>query len=225
MRLTDFKALTFDCYGTLIDWESGMMDALESLTRRLNAPLPRNAVLEAHARHESAQQAQTPYMRYRELLAIVYKRLAEEWGVAVPWSECVAYGLSVREWPAFPDTAGAPIFVHTTPDKLGEIEKMQLDLSDVVSFHSYEKPEVFEKRVEALGGLQRRQVDVRLHLRLDGNARGRAALDVSFVGRVENRLVLDAPAHDLPLLVSHRREHGDPAIARARQSAGIRRRH
>jgi 2-haloacid dehalogenase len=40
-------------------------------------------------------------------LAIVYKRLAEEWGVPAPWSECVAYGQSVRDWPAFPDTSGA----------------------------------------------------------------------------------------------------------------------
>jgi 2-haloacid dehalogenase len=107
MRLTDFKALTFDCYGTLIDWESGMMDALRPLTGQLSAPLSRNAVLEAHARHESAQQAQTPGMRYRELLAIVYKRLAEEWGVPVAWAQCVSYGLSVRDWPAFPDTAAA----------------------------------------------------------------------------------------------------------------------
>lgn len=107
MRLIDFKALTFDCYGTLIDWESGMMAALGPLTAKLKAPLSRNAVLEAHARHESAQQAQTPGMRYRELLAIVYKRLAEEWGVPASWADCVSYGLSVRDWPAFPDTAGA----------------------------------------------------------------------------------------------------------------------
>jgi 2-haloacid dehalogenase len=107
MRLTDFKALTFDCYGTLIDWESGMMDALRPLTSKLKTPISRNAVLETHARHESAQQEQTPGMRYRDLLAIVYKRMAEEWGVAVSWGDCVSYGLSVRDWPAFPDTADA----------------------------------------------------------------------------------------------------------------------
>ena len=52
MRLTDFKALTFDCYGTLIDWETGMTEALRPLTGRLGKPLSRNEVLEAHARHE-----------------------------------------------------------------------------------------------------------------------------------------------------------------------------
>ena len=111
MQLTDFKALVFDCYGTLIDWESGMVKALEPLTNRLSTPLGRDAILQAHARHESGQQAQTPSKLYSEILAIVYKRLAEEWGLSVPWSECVAYGQSVKDWPAFPDSADALIYL------------------------------------------------------------------------------------------------------------------
>lgn len=107
MKLTDFKALTFDCYGTLIDWESGMVAALQPLVSKAARPLSRNDVLEAHARHESRQQLQTPGKLYRELLAVVYKRLAEEWNVTVSWEECLAYGRSVRDWPAFPDTVEA----------------------------------------------------------------------------------------------------------------------
>lgn len=107
MRLTDFKALTFDCYGTLIDWESGMVAALAPLVARVGRPLSRNEVLEAHARHESRQQRHTPTKRYSELLAVVYRRLAEEWGVAASWDECQVYGRSVRDWPAFPDTVAA----------------------------------------------------------------------------------------------------------------------
>jgi 2-haloacid dehalogenase len=107
MRLTDYKALSFDCYGTLIDWESGMIEALSSLVERANRPLTRDEVLEAHARHESQQQAQTPARLYRDLLPVVYKRLAEEWGVSITVDECEAYGLSVRNWPAFPDSPGA----------------------------------------------------------------------------------------------------------------------
>jgi 2-haloacid dehalogenase len=107
MKLTDFKALTFDCYGTLIDWESGMIEALKPLTGKLSRALTRDEILEAHARHESSQQVQTPAMLYRELLAIVYRRLAEEWGVPATWGECVAYGRSVKDWPAFADSAGA----------------------------------------------------------------------------------------------------------------------
>jgi len=104
MRLSDFKILTFDCYGTLIDWESGMIAALKPLTDRVGSALNRDQVLAAHARHESAQQVQTPTRLYRDLLAVVYKRLGEEWGVPQSWEECIAYGQSVGNWPAFPDT-------------------------------------------------------------------------------------------------------------------------
>ena len=107
MRLTDFKVLSFDCYGTLIDWESGMFQALQPLVSQAGPRLSRDEVLEAHARRESAQQRTTPGRLYKDLLAIVYKRLTEEWGVAASWDECVAYGLSIRDWPAFADSAAA----------------------------------------------------------------------------------------------------------------------
>ena len=107
MRLNDFKALTFDCYGTLIDWERGMIAALKPLTDRAAVALDRDAILEAHARQESRQQRYTPSMHYSDLLAVVYKRLAEEWGIAAEPDECAAYGRSIREWPAFPDAAEA----------------------------------------------------------------------------------------------------------------------
>jgi len=107
MNLTDFKALTFDCYGTLIDWESGMIEGLKPLTARVGRDLTRDQILEAHARHESAQQVQTPAKPYRDLLPVVYRRLAEEWGVPASWEECATYGRSVKDWPAFADSAEA----------------------------------------------------------------------------------------------------------------------
>ncbi|CCD40576.1 unnamed protein product [Candidatus Paraburkholderia kirkii UZHbot1] len=105
MRLTEFEALTFDCYGTLIDWEAGIAAGLSTLATRLPEPLTRDQILEAHARHESHQQITTPDMPYNRLLQVVYKRLAEEWGVAYTWDEALAYGQSVGDWPAFPDSA------------------------------------------------------------------------------------------------------------------------
>ena len=85
MKLSDFSVLTFDCYGTLIDWESGMVEGLRPLTDRIaeregSAP-ERNAILEAHARHESSQQLRTPSKLYSDLLACVYRRIAEEWNM------------------------------------------------------------------------------------------------------------------------------------------------
>jgi putative hydrolase of the HAD superfamily len=107
VELTDFDTLTFDCYGTLIDWESGIFDGLKPLLERARTPLTRDQVLEAHARHESSQQKYTPARRYQELLPIVYKRLAEEWGLSFTHEECLVYGRSVRDWPAFEDSAAA----------------------------------------------------------------------------------------------------------------------
>ena len=107
MQLTDFKALTFDCYGTLIDWETGIIDSLRPLTSRLERPISRDEILEAHGRHESSQQTVTPTLRYRELLAIVHKRLAEEWGVPATWGECQAYGDSIGNWPAFANSTAS----------------------------------------------------------------------------------------------------------------------
>lgn len=107
MKLTDFKALTFDVYGTLIDWESGMVAGLKPLADKVDRKMSRNDILEAHARHESCQQLQTPGKGYQDLLPIVYRRLAEEWGVQAQWQECVAYGQTVKNWPAFPDSAEA----------------------------------------------------------------------------------------------------------------------
>ena len=107
MKLTDFKVLAFDVYGTLIDWETGMVTGLKPLTDKVSRKLSRDDILEAHAYHESTTQRWTPAKKYYYLLAVVYRRLAEEWGVEVTWEECQAYGLSVRQWPAFDDSREA----------------------------------------------------------------------------------------------------------------------
>lgn len=104
MKLKDFKALSFDCYGTLIDWEMGIIESLSPLTGRVEKELSRGEILEAHAQAESFQQLTTPTRLYRDLLAVVYKRLAEEWAISVSWDECEDYGRSVGNWKPFPDT-------------------------------------------------------------------------------------------------------------------------
>ncbi|WP_102108582.1 haloacid dehalogenase type II [Oceaniglobus roseus] len=106
-HLTDYTGLSFDVYGTLIDWESGMITGLKPLTDRLNREMTDDAILEMHARHESAAQAQTPARPYSAILATVYRRCAEELGVPTDWEACERYGASVPDWPAFPDSAEA----------------------------------------------------------------------------------------------------------------------
>jgi putative hydrolase of the HAD superfamily len=132
-RLTDFKALTFDCYGTLIDWETGMVEALKPLTSKVSRKLTRDQILEAHARHESSQQVQTPAKVYRDLLATVYRRLAEEWGVTVSWNDCLAYGRSIRNWPAFADTVASLQYLkrHYKLAILSNVDKLGVDFDAV----------------------------------------------------------------------------------------------
>ena len=107
MLLSDFRVLTFDCYGTLIDWESGIFAALQPLLRKLAAPLARDAALGAFARHKSAQEVETPNMVYSQLLATVHRRLAKEWDVTMSAAEHEQFGRSVPDWPAFHDSQRA----------------------------------------------------------------------------------------------------------------------
>ncbi|MGR3678036.1 MAG: haloacid dehalogenase type II [Paracoccaceae bacterium] len=128
MKLSDYKVLTFDVYGTLIDWESGMITGLKPLTDKVSRTLSRDEILEAHAYYESTTQRWTPSKVYSDLLGVVYRRLAEEWGVEVTWEECQAYGLSVRQWPAFDDSREALAYLKQ------HFKLMVLTNTDNVSF-------------------------------------------------------------------------------------------
>jgi 2-haloalkanoic acid dehalogenase type II len=107
MRLADFKVLTFDCYGTLIDWETGLFDGLRTLVARSPRALTRDQALEEFGRYEFAQEGETPAMPYSQLLAVVYRRLAEAWQITTTEEEVSAFGASVPNWPEFPDSAAA----------------------------------------------------------------------------------------------------------------------
>lgn len=107
MQLSDFTVLTFDCYGTLIDWDTGIANALASWLERENVSLPIRDVLAAHGRHEYALEQEFPSMRYSELLGHVLRRMGDEFGAKVTDEDAARYEKSIREWPAFADSAEA----------------------------------------------------------------------------------------------------------------------
>jgi len=111
MRLTDFKALTFDCYGTLVDWESGLLRALQGLIMCAPRRRSRDEVLQDYATYEAEQERLTPTLQYSQLLAVVYKRLAESWEAPAPWQECANFSTSIRAWEPFPDTVPALVYL------------------------------------------------------------------------------------------------------------------
>ncbi len=106
-RLTDYKVLTFDCYGTLIDWESGIWDALQPLIMTGDGEVTRDAALLSFAKWEAHHEHASPELRYPDLLARVHRSMAESLGLETGDALDEAFGASVPFWPAFPDTADA----------------------------------------------------------------------------------------------------------------------
>lgn len=108
MQLADFEAMSFDCYGTLIDWESGIWDALQPLFMANDLhDVSRATALGMFARLESDQEAATPSLVYPEILRAVHRNIAAEIGISTGPELDDAFGDSVAMWPAFPDTAEA----------------------------------------------------------------------------------------------------------------------
>jgi 2-haloalkanoic acid dehalogenase type II len=114
--LTDYKLLSFDIYATLIDWETGIYDALMPLVDQLPSDSQyrgkspeetRKLVLRAFSSHERALQSEQPKLLYNKLLTETYKHLAPRLGVQATDAEAQKFGDSVGTYPAFPDTVAA----------------------------------------------------------------------------------------------------------------------
>jgi 2-haloacid dehalogenase len=107
MRIRDFSALTFDCYGTLIDWETGILVALRPWRSAHGVEADDEELLAAFGRAESRREAADPTAPYPRVLAGVLEDLAEEFGTAATPEEAAAFGDSVKDWPVFPDSPEA----------------------------------------------------------------------------------------------------------------------
>jgi 2-haloalkanoic acid dehalogenase type II len=107
MKLTDFTALTFDCYGTLIDWESGIARALRNFIEPHGKSPSDEDLLTAFSRHENRLQEENPGTLYPELLARSLKLIGADFGIKASDVEAEVFGASVKDWPAFADSATA----------------------------------------------------------------------------------------------------------------------
>jgi len=104
-KLSDFEALSFDCYGTLIDWETGILNALQPLLDR--SRVPDEELLEAYGVVEFELEQEHPSLVYSQLLEKVHAALCDRLGVDEDEVEAAKFGASVGDWPAFPDTVEA----------------------------------------------------------------------------------------------------------------------
>jgi 2-haloacid dehalogenase len=121
-----FEALTFDCYGTLIDWESGILASIRPVLVAGGVEPDDDAILEAYARAEAALEA-GPYLRYRVVLGGSLRAVGEAFGVTPSDEDVDAFGGSVASWPAFPDSVTALAELHRR-FRLGVITNCDDDL-------------------------------------------------------------------------------------------------
>ncbi len=121
-----FDALTFDCYGTLIDWEAGLLAGLRPVVAAAGVEASDDDLLGIYAAFEEAAEA-GPYQRYREIVADGMRRVATHYGLEVTASQAAAFGDSVGEWPAFADSAAALAQLHER-FRLGVITNCDDDL-------------------------------------------------------------------------------------------------
>jgi 2-haloacid dehalogenase len=120
-----FEVLTFDCYGTLIDWEAGIASALREALPAL-AAVGDDALLEEFARHEAAAEG-ADYRSYRAVLATCVSAIAAARGLELSDTAVARFSESVRDWPAFPDSAAALARLHER-FRLGVITNCDTDL-------------------------------------------------------------------------------------------------
>ena len=124
--LDAFDVLTFDCYGTLIDWETGLLAALRDALPGRRTWCDDDGCSRAYAVHE-AEAERPPYRSYREVLATGLRGVAADLGLEVADEAVARFSECVRDWPAFPDSAEALARLHERY-RLGVITNCDTDL-------------------------------------------------------------------------------------------------
>lgn len=102
MSFGDFKVLTFDVVGTLIDFETGILRSVRRLSGKTPAELGDDEIFESYKRGRDAN-----HERSSEVMGNVYLHLAKELGIPADSRDAEAFQLDVLRWPAFPDSVAA----------------------------------------------------------------------------------------------------------------------
>jgi 2-haloalkanoic acid dehalogenase type II len=107
VRIADFEVLTFDCYGTLIDWETGIAGHLGLWAERHGINARADDLLSVFARAETRIESERPSDRYQDVLREVYREITVQFSVEPDAKEAEDFATSVGTWPPFPDTEAA----------------------------------------------------------------------------------------------------------------------
>ena len=107
MQPGDYDAITFDVYGTLIDWEPTILDTLEKWAARNDVTTTRDALLDAFDRARTHYQTLEPCRDYPRILRSAFAYIADEHGVVPDPAEQQAFAASVGDWPPYEDSIAA----------------------------------------------------------------------------------------------------------------------
>jgi 2-haloacid dehalogenase len=122
-----YEVLTFDCYGTLIDWEQGILTALKPILVARNVNLDERQILELFAEFEPELERQSSYITYREVLQGVVKKFGDRFDFKPSEEELNFLPDSIKHWQPFPDTVEA-LKLLKQRFKLGIISNIDEDL-------------------------------------------------------------------------------------------------
>jgi 2-haloacid dehalogenase len=106
MNFDHFESLSFDCYGTLIDWESGILSTLRPILEMHEVKVTHDELLALYGKTEAEVEA-GPYRPYREVLKAVLFKIGDTFGFEPSRDELENFSMSVAKWPAFPDSSQA----------------------------------------------------------------------------------------------------------------------
>lgn len=196
-----FEALSFDCYGTLIDWESGILSALRPVLSRHGIEATDDRILTSYAAGEERAEAEH-YRPYREVLREVMRGLGARFGFTPAAEELDRLALSIEEWPAFADTVESLrllkrryrlAIVSNIDDDLfsASARRLEIPFDEVITarqVRSYKpRPAHFETALDRLGLESDRLLHVAQSLFHDIEPAQRLGLSTVWVNRRDGR--------------------------------------
>jgi len=133
LKFDEFEVLTFDCYGTLIDWENGILSALKPILEENNVQIDDDELLRLYARFESDAESGV-YIKYREVLKNVGRRFVEEFDLLIPDGNEYFFAESLQFWKPFSDSVES-LRRLKEKYKLGILSNVDRDLFALSSIH------------------------------------------------------------------------------------------
>ncbi len=129
-----YDMVTFDCYGTLIDWERGIHDAFAALAREAGVTLNAAAALDDYHVVEPIVQSEF-YRSYREVLSEAARRAAARQGWTIGDATAQAFAARLPMWPPFPDTDAALLRLAAAGYHLGILSNVDDELLQATLRH------------------------------------------------------------------------------------------